>query len=220
MKLHFVLPLVLLGSIAQAAAQDSNAAYLQGLFAAACLANLGNPEGTRKWAVDHHLAAITDPASFQVFAGPGAEPSGPTPPAGSIGPGSPTPTAPPTPAEPGPPAALRVQAAAWSVPGPGPQWFALSLRGAIGACAVWAQQADPRQVSSEFLKGVAQPANPDVTVRKVAEKTSTTKFGVLTMMIYLIAGKAPGGFLFTVLTSERPGGAFQASLQVAPVSEP
>ncbi len=65
MKLHFVLPLVLLGSIAQAAAQDSNAAYLQGLFAAACLANLGNPEGTRKWALDHHLAAITDPASFQ-----------------------------------------------------------------------------------------------------------------------------------------------------------
>jgi hypothetical protein len=217
MKLYFVLPFMLLGSIAQAAAEDTNAAYLQGLFAAACLANLGNPEGTRKWAVDHHLAAITDPASFQVFAGPGAEPPDPTAPAGSTDPGS---TAATAPAEPGPSATLPVQPAAWSVPGPGPHGFVLSLRGAIGACGVWAQQADPQQVLSEFLKGAADPANPDVTVRKVAEKTSTTPFGILTMMIYLIAGKAPGGFLFTVLTSERPGGAFQASLQVAPVSEP
>jgi hypothetical protein len=216
-KLHLVLPLVLLGSIAPAAAEESNAAYLQGLFATACLANLGNPEATRKWAVDHHLAAITDPASFRVFAGPGAEPPDPAAPAGSVGPGS-GPTS--KPAEPGPPDALRVQPAAWSVPGPGPQWFALSLRGALGACAVWAQQADPQEVMSAFLKGVADPANPAVTVRKVGEKTSTTPFGILTMMIYLIAGKASGGFLFTVLTSERPGGAFQASLQVAPVSEP
>jgi hypothetical protein len=216
-KLHFVLPLVLLGSTAQAAAQDTNAAYLQRLFATACLSNLGNPEGTRKWAVDHHLAAITDPTSFQVFAGPGAEPPDPTAFAGSVPPDT---TAGTARAEPGPPATLRVQPAAWSVPGPGPQWFALSLRGALGACAVWAQQADPQQVLSGFLKGVADPANPDVTVRKVGEKTSTTPFGRLTMMLYLIERKAPGGFLFTVLTSERPGGAFQASLQVAPVSEP
>jgi|HubBroStandDraft_1064217.scaffolds.fasta_scaffold238524_2 hypothetical protein len=214
MKLHFVLPLMLLGSIAQAAARETNAAYLQGLFAAACLANLGNPEGTRKWAADHQLAAITDPASFQVFAGPGAEPPDPMAP---TDPGSAVAIAP---GEPGSPTASRVKPAAWTVPGPGPHGFVLSLRGAIGACGVWAQQADPQQVLSEFLKGAADPANPDVTVRKVAEKTSTTPFGILTMMIYLIAGKAPGGFLFTVLTSERPGGAFQASLQVAPVSEP
>jgi hypothetical protein len=217
MKLHFVLPLMLLGSIAQAAAQDTNAAYLQRLFAAACLSNLGNPEGTRKWAMDHHLAAITDPASFRVFAGPGAEPPDSTAPTGSTDPGSTTPTAP---TEPGSPAASRVQPAAWSVPGPGSQWFALSLRGAIGACAVWAQQVDPQQVLSDFLKGVADPANPAVTVQKVGEKISTTPFGTLTMLLYLIEGKAPGGFLFTVVTAERTGGAFQASLQVAPISVP
>jgi hypothetical protein len=214
-KLHFVLPLVLLGATAQAAAADTNAEYLQRLFAAACLANLGNPEKTRIWAVDHHLVAITDPASFGVFAGPGAVPPDPAAHAGSIAPGSAEGT---SPAEPRPPAASRVQPAAWSVPGPGTQWFALSLRGAIGACAVWAQEADPQQVLSAFLKGVADPANSAVTVRKVGEKTSTTPFGTLTMLLYLIAGKAPGGFLFTVLTSERPGGAFQASLQVAPIS--
>jgi hypothetical protein len=216
-KLHFVLPLVLLGSMAQAAAEDTNAAYLQRLFAAACLANLGNPEKTRIWAVDHHLAAIADPASIGVFAGPGAVPSDPTAPAGSAAPGPATAI---DPTNPGPPAASHVQPAAWSVPGPGPQWFALSLRGAIGACAVWAQQADPQQVLSGFLKGVADPANPALTVRKVGEKTSTTPFGALTMLLYLIEGKAPGGFLFTVLTSERSGGAFQASLQVAPISAP
>jgi len=207
---------MLLGSIAPAAAQDTNAAYLQGLFASACLANLGNPEATRKWAADHHLAAITDPASLRVLAGPGAEPTDPKAPAGPTPPDSTTATAPPAP---GPAAASAVQPAAWSVPGPGPQWFALSLRGALGACAVWAQQADPQQVMSGFLKGVADPVNPDVTVRKVGEKTSTTEFGTLTMMLYLIERKATGGFLFTVLTSERPGGAFQASLQVAPVAE-
>jgi hypothetical protein len=216
-KLHFVLPLVLLGATAQTAAADTNAEYLQRLFAAACLANLGNPEKTRIWAVDHHLVAITDPASFGVFAGPGGAPPDPAARAGSIAPGSAEGI---SPAEPGPPAASPVQPAAWRVPGPGTQWFALSLRGAIGACAVWAQEADPQQVLSAFLKGVAEPTNPAATVSKVGEKTSTTPFGALTMLLYLIEGKAPGGFLFTVLTSERPGGAFQAPLRVAPISTP
>jgi hypothetical protein len=213
-KLHFVLPLMLLGSLPQARAADSNAAYLSNLFGTACLANLGNPEGTRKWAQDQHLAPITDPATFQVFAGPGAVPPDAAPP---TGPGAAETT---DPADAGSTAPSPVQPAAWSVPGPGPQWFALSLRGAIGACAVWAQQADPQQVLSAFLKGVADPAQPGIDVHKVAEKTSPTPFGTLTMMIYLIAGKASRDFLFTVLTAERPGGAFQASLQVAPIPHP
>lgn len=214
MKLHFVLPLLLLASLPQANAADPNAAFLSNLFATACLANLGNPEATRKWAEDQHLAPITDPATFQVFAGPGAFPPDPaTPPR----PG-PDPTT--DPADVGSSAPEGVQPAAWSVSGPGQHWFALSLRGAIGACAVWARQADPQQVLSSFLKGVADPAQPGVDVRKVAEKISPTPFGTLTMMVYLIAGKAPRGFLFTVLAVEQAGGAFQASLQVAPVPLP
>jgi len=217
-KLRFVLPLMLLGVSPQANAADSNAAYLSNLFATACLANLGNPDGTRKWAEDQHLAPITDPATFRVFAGPGATPPDPaTPQRPAAGPTTDQTT---DPANAGSSAPEGVQPAAWSVSGPGQQWFALSLRGAIGACAVWARQADPQQVLSAFLKGVADPAQPGVDVRKVAEKTSATPFGTMTMMVYLIAGKAPRGFLFTVLAVEQSGGAFQASLQVAPVPLP
>jgi hypothetical protein len=204
-KFHLLPPLLLLGSMATAAAEDTNAQYLSRLFGQACLANLGRPEATRQWAVDHRLTPVTDPAAFAVFAGPGTKP----------------PEAPPAAETPGPaPGPAAVQPAAWFVPGPGKQAFVLSLRGAIGACAVWAQAADPEGVTNAFLNGVRDPEKPDIEVRDVGQRVSTTPFGKLTIIFYAIEAAARRGFLFTVITSERPGGAFQASLQVAPVAAP
>jgi hypothetical protein len=206
-KPHVLPLLLLLGSTAAAADEgDANAEFLSRLFGVACLANLGKPEATRQWAVDHHLTAITEPAAFQVFAGPQPEPSKPAAPA----------TAPDS----GPAGPPGVRPAAWFVPGPGKEWFALSLRGGLGACAVWAQEADPGSVTNAFLKGVRDPERPDIEVRNIGERVSTTRFGKLSIIFYLIGAAARRGFLFTVVTSEHPGGAFQASLQVAPVGTP
>lgn len=205
MKFPVLLPLLLLGSMAASAADDPNAAYLSRLFGEACLHHLGDPEATRQWAQDQHLTPITDPAAFEVFAGPGAKPPNATAPAETTGPD---------------PAAPTVQPAAWFVPGPGQQAFALSLRGGIGACAAWAREADPQAVSNAFLTGVKDPEKPDVAVRDVGERVSTTPFGRLSIIFYVIEAAARRGFLFTVITSERPGGAFQASLQVAPLPAP
>jgi hypothetical protein len=141
-----VLPLVLPGLTAQAPAEDNTADHLSRLFGGACLTHLGNPEGTRQWAADHDLTPIQDLAVFQVFVGPV-----PSPPDGA--------------ADPQPAAPAAVKSAAWVVLGPGKEWFALSLRGAVGACAVWARQADPPKVKVAFLRGVKDPENPSIDVR-------------------------------------------------------
>jgi hypothetical protein len=187
-----MLALLLVGLMRSAAADDSNAEFLSHLFRVACLANLGNPGATRAWASAQNLQPITDPAALQVFAGPG-------------------------PSAPGTSNAASSPAAAWVVFGPGRDWFAVSLRGAVESCAVWARQADPAAVRAAFLRGVRDPEKPDLDVRDLGERTSATPFGPLSIALFRIVNRTGGGFIFTVITSERSGGAFQASLQVAPV---
>lgn len=104
---------------------------------------------------------------------------------------------------------------AWAVP---TQYgsFALSIRGTTQACAVWARAADPDEVEADFNKIIEGSKRPGLNVAVIKDQISSSPAGRVHTLVYqLSAAGAPQGFLFTMLTAERSGGAFQASLQVA-----
>jgi hypothetical protein len=104
---------------------------------------------------------------------------------------------------------------AWFVPSDAGS-FALSIRGTTEACAVWARKADPGEVESNFKKMMEGVARPGIETSIVEDKTVPTPSGQARSLIYKIkAPDSPVGFLFTMLTAERPGAAFQVSLQLA-----
>ncbi len=122
------------------------------------------------------------------------------------------------------PAALGVFAgpgtngAAWVIPSTQGS-FALSLRGTTQACAVWARSADPNEVLANFKTVMEGIRRPGINVSMNKDETSPSPSGAAHMLVYSVG--APGTmslFLFTLLTAEHPGGAFQASLQVAQAS--
>jgi hypothetical protein len=105
--------------------------------------------------------------------------------------------------------------AAWAVPAP-QGTFALSIRGTTQACAVWARTADPSEVLTNFQKVIEGVRRPGITVSVQKDETSPSPSGDARALIYNVgAPNAPSGFLFTLLTAERPGGAFQASMRAA-----
>jgi hypothetical protein len=107
---------------------------------------------------------------------------------------------------------------AWQVPSPNGQRFALSIRAATQACAVWAEQADPRDVEPAFAKEMEDTAQKGLTLRKDDEQTQDTPFGTGRSVSYYMSDPKTGvGFEFHLITAERPGGVFQATLQVARV---
>jgi len=107
---------------------------------------------------------------------------------------------------------------AWQVPSPTHQHFALSIRGTTEACAVWAQTADAAVVSGAFVKEIEAIAKPGLEVKKQSEETAETQFGKATTISYLVwASDSKKGFDFTLTTTERAGGDFQASIQMAKV---
>lgn len=122
------------------------------------------------------------------------------------------------------PAALAVfvgygaNGAAWAIPAVQGS-FALSIRGTTQACAVWARAANPDEVLANFrklMKGIKRPGI-NVTVEK--DETSPSPSGKAHVLIYSAAAPSmPTRFLFTLLTAERSGGAFQASMQAARAS--
>jgi hypothetical protein len=108
---------------------------------------------------------------------------------------------------------------AWGIPSPTKHHFALSLRAATQACAVWAEQADPVAVESMFIKEVVGAVRPGLEARKSEEKVANTHLGVARYLAYIVTttGNTDKGFEFILTTSERPGGPFQASIQLAGV---
>jgi hypothetical protein len=114
---------------------------------------------------------------------------------------------------------VGTKGAAWQVPSPTPQKFALSIRGTSEGCAVWAEQADPNYVESAFIKLVEGTAQPGIKVEKDKEFTNQTKFGLgKAIMYHMFSPDSGKGMEFTLITGEKPGGFFQASIQVAPVA--
>jgi hypothetical protein len=106
--------------------------------------------------------------------------------------------------------------AAWAVPTSYGS-FALSIRGTTEACAVYARNADPTEVESYFRKIMEGVARPGVTVTVAKDSTVSGASGTLRLLSYAVSDSDnPGpGFLYTLTTAEKPGGAFQASLQAA-----
>jgi hypothetical protein len=108
--------------------------------------------------------------------------------------------------------------AAWSVPSPLGS-FALSIRGITEACAVWARAADPDDVAAGFKKLMEGVSRPDLDVGIDSDTTATTPSGQVHSTVYHVwPSSGTSGYAFTLLTAERPGGAFQASIQVASAS--
>jgi hypothetical protein len=104
---------------------------------------------------------------------------------------------------------------AWAVPSNAGN-FTLSIRGTTEACAVWARTADPADVEATFKKLIEGIARPGIEISKIQDKTVPTPIGQTRSLVYLVKTPAsPTGFVFTMVTTEHPGSAFQASLQIA-----
>jgi hypothetical protein len=105
--------------------------------------------------------------------------------------------------------------AAWAIPAPEGS-FALSIRGMTKGCAVWARAADPGEVMTNFKKIVEGVKRPGIEVTVDKDTVSPSPVGEAHALVYNVtAPGAPTSFEFTMLTAERPGGAFQASMQAA-----
>ena len=104
--------------------------------------------------------------------------------------------------------------AAWQVPLPTGH-FALAVRGTTQACAVFAEKADPSLVETDFDKILGNIRSLGTEVRKDQDTMEPTPLGQAHALVYHIAGAGEqGGLELTMLTSQKPGGAFQASLQM------
>jgi hypothetical protein len=109
---------------------------------------------------------------------------------------------------------------AWAVPSRVGN-FALAIRGQTQGCAVWARIAHPGEVEANFVRIIEGVKRPGLKVDIERDSTSPSPVGQARVLAYSIfANNARKGFVFTMLTAERPGGAFQASLQVAQSSLP
>ena len=122
------------------------------------------------------------------------------------------------------PAALEIfvgpggKGAAWAMPTPDGH-FALSIRGTTQACAVWAQKADPAAVEDDFRKIIDGVKQPGLVVTADKDLTQPSPYGKARVLIYNIAGEiGHSGLEMTMMTAEKPGAAFQASLQMARVA--
>lgn len=94
--------------------------------------------------------------------------------------------------------------------------FALAIRGQTQTCAVYAQAAKADEVESMFRKIVEGSKRPGMNFDVLEDKTLEEPTGNTRVLVYeLSAIGALTGFVFIMLTTERPGGAFQASLRVA-----
>jgi hypothetical protein len=105
--------------------------------------------------------------------------------------------------------------AAWAIPSAQGS-FALSIRGTTQACAVWARTADPAETLTLFQKLIEGVKRPGIEIAVDKDSVSSTPVGDAHALVYNVtAPNAPTSFEFTLVTAERPGGAFQVSMQVA-----
>jgi hypothetical protein len=108
--------------------------------------------------------------------------------------------------------------AAWAVPTAVGK-FALSIRGMSQACAVWAQAANPDEVETYFKTLVENVKRSGVILSVDKDTVSPSPVGNVHALVYNVTRpNAPTSFEFTMLTAQRPGGAFQASMQAARAS--
>ena len=109
---------------------------------------------------------------------------------------------------------------AWALPA-GVGNFAVAIRGQTEACTVWAQSASPGDVEINFKKLMEGVNRPGLKMKVERDATAPTPVGQARPLVYsLFANDARQGFAFTMLTAERSGGPFQATLQVSKATMP
>jgi hypothetical protein len=105
--------------------------------------------------------------------------------------------------------------AAWAIPAAEGS-FALSIRGTTQACAVWARTANPGEALVLFKQIIEGVKRPGIEVTVVQDIVKASPSGEAHSLVYNVAAPdAPTSFVFTLLTAERTGGPFQASMQAA-----
>ena len=105
--------------------------------------------------------------------------------------------------------------AAWAIPA-AEGIFALSIRGPTQACAVWARAANPGEALALFKQIVEGVRRPGIEVTVDTDTVILGPAGQAHALVYNVtAPNAPTSFEFTLLTAERTGGPFQASMQAA-----
>jgi hypothetical protein len=106
--------------------------------------------------------------------------------------------------------------AAWAVPA-GAGSFALAIRGQTHACAVYARTASPPEVEAYFKQILEGVKRPGLEVRVVTDSSLPGATGTIHTLVYSVsaAGVTDRGNLYTMQTSEKSGGPFQATLQAA-----
>jgi len=107
--------------------------------------------------------------------------------------------------------------AAWAIPAAEGN-FALSIRGTTQACAVWAQAADAGELLIAFKQIIDGVKRPGIEITVDKDVVTSSPVGEAHAFVYNVtAPNAPTSFDF-LLTVERTGGPFQASLQAAKAS--
>lgn len=108
-------------------------------------------------------------------------------------------------------------AAAWAAPTKFGH-FALAIRGGAQACAVWAEAADPATVQANFQQLIGRVQRTGLRVSLDRNTVQPTPLGRLhTVEVNVTQPNAPTSLEFLMLTVERKGGAYQASIQAGRV---
>jgi hypothetical protein len=118
------------------------------------------------------------------------------------------------------PEALKIYAggeggAVWAVHMPTGQ-FVLAIRAPSHACSVFADKADPQVVEGyidQLMRALKQTGRP---VEVLKDDRRPTSVGSRHARVYAVGGSSGATLmLYAVITDERPGGPYQATVQVA-----
>lgn len=94
--------------------------------------------------------------------------------------------------------------------------FALALRGPTEACTVFARQADPTESETLFRKLLEGIKRPGVDVAVIDERRTPTQAGQEHALSYTVRPtEGRTGYIFILVTVERPGAGFQAKFEVS-----
>jgi hypothetical protein len=90
----------------------------------------------------------------------------------------------------------------------------LSIRAVSGVCAVFVGSVDTAALSSSFERLIASLSTKFGPSERLPDRTAAGQFGMRTQKVVMEQVANHKLRIFTLVTDERPGGAFQATLQV------
>lgn len=93
--------------------------------------------------------------------------------------------------------------------------FALAIRGAGQSCAVFGDKLDPGIVEKSVQQLADQMKGGGLSVAILKNDQTQTDFGRRHGVVYALANGDPAKLIImSVITNERPGGAYQATIQI------